>query len=121
MIRAQIQHPCLVHETPARKVPSQLKSLEASADVLQCRCSGVVAAVIAVGAVVLIAVTVAAVEVVAVEQPVEWMLAVAMVVDSVGAESLEKDAIVNAEMADVVGAAEEPSQGLVEAAAALPL
>jgi len=106
MIQAQIQHPCLVHESPARKVPSPLKSLEAAADVLQCQCFGVVAAVIAVGAVVLIAVTVVVVEVVAVEQLVEWMLAVAMVVDSVAAGSLEKDVIVNAEVADVIGAEE---------------
>lgn len=102
-IQVQIHHPCLVLESRALTVPSQLKSQVVDADVLQCR----YIAVVGVAAAVSVVIGAAAVAVVVVEQPVEWLIAAAMVADFVGAESWEKAVIVSAEVADAVGAAAE--------------
>lgn len=109
-------------------VPSPLESLAAAADVLQHQCFDGGVAVIAVGAVVVVVVAVAvavagaAAGVVVGEQLVEWMLAAAMVVNSVGAGSWEKVVLVNAEAVDAAGAEEQPSEGQAEVvAAAQPL
>lgn len=70
-IQVQIHHPCLVLESQALKVPSQLKSQVVDADVLQCRYIAVVGvAVISVAAVVSVVIGAAA-AVVVVEQPEE--------------------------------------------------